>query len=379
MTGSPQRILQVCETSGTGGAENVVLNIASGLDPDRFRSTVALPGDGWLNESLTNREIGVLVFRTGGSYDTLMLRDLCRIIRENKIDLVHAHLPDANAYAAMAGFLTRVPVIITYHGRIDMGAGVLSTARAKLKIAARLSHTVVSVSDFVKDRLIVQAGFSPKKIRTVYNGTDWSQFDSQVDRVAKKQELSVDPDAPLIGMVANLAEDKGFEYFVRAARIIVDQLDTAQFLIMGEGPRKFEEMINSETERLGLTDNIHMLGYREDVPEILPALDLFMLSSVSEGLSLATIESMGVGTPVVVTASGGPQEIVTDCETGYLVPIRDEKALAEKALKILTDPQKAKSMTEKARTLVRSRFSVDTMIWQYEQMYQQILNGSPVT
>jgi glycosyltransferase involved in cell wall biosynthesis len=150
-------------------------------------------------------------------------------------------------------------------------------------------------------------------------------------------------------------------------------MEHLQFLIIGEGPDHIREMIEHEIRVNNLSERVHMLGYREDVAEILSVTDLFILSSVSEGLSIATIEAMGAGVPVVVTASGGPEEIVTDGETGLIVPPADARALAEKGLSLLRDSHRANSLALSGQHHVREKFQIGHMIKQYEALYDDLL------
>lgn len=368
-------ILHLCETFGTGGAENVMLNVAAELNSDEFKATAVLFGEGWLSENLRRKGVEVKIVETSGSYDLGLLKKLFSIIRDNQIELVQSHLPDANAYASLAGALASVPVVATYHGQVAKTENYFSSTNLKLAAVKKFSKAVVAVSHYLEDELTQLGRIDRNKIEVIYNGVDWTDFETEVDRSAKRRELGIEPEDRLVVMVANLAVEKGYEFFVRAAKKIASQINKAKFLIIGEGPRFLKEMIEQEIKENQLVDRVRPLGYREDVVEILKVSDLFMLSSISEGLSIATIEAMGVGLPVLVTASGGPEEIVTNAQTGLIVPIASAEALAEAALILLTDNRLALEYAGNARVHVLSKFGLRPMIESYANLYHRMLGG----
>lgn len=367
------RILHICETSGTGGAETVLLNIVNRLGADKYLSTVVLFRDGWLRRKLAENDVTTVILNSSRSYNLSLLYRIWRTIRKLGIHLVHSQLPDANAYSCLAGFAARVPIVTTYHGKLAVSPHGISSDSFKLSLVKRFSTKTVTVSKYLKNDLTSKAGFPSSKVQVIYNGVDWERFDRSIDRAAKRRELGFGPHEKLVGMVANLRETKGYEYFVRAAKIISEKIPKSRFLIVGDGPATLKEMIKEEIKALGLTDWVTLLGFREDIPEILGILDLFILSSTSEGLSIATIEAMGAGLPVVVTACGGPQEIVENGKTGFLVPPRDAESLAEKALLSLSNRELADSMGRKAQIHARASFGIESMIRKYETVYRECL------
>jgi len=373
LTENKIKILHICETSGTGGAETVLLNIVNNLDKDIYHSSVVLFQTGWLYEKLIEKGIETYILESCRSFDLSLINRIRQIIKKFKIELVHSHLPDANAYSCLAAKLAGTPSVATYHGKIAFTNSIFSPNNIKLFLVKTLTKMVVSVSDFLKVDLTDKAGFPMAKVQTIYNGVDWKQFDNPIDISVKKGELGFKSDEILVGMVANIRPAKGYEYFIRAARLIADKKPKARFLIFGDGPDNLKQIIYDEISKLNLNGIVKIMGFREDIPDILPILDIFMLSSINEGLSIATIEAMGAGVPVVATKSGGPEEIITDGETGYLVPVRDEKSLAQKALICLKNRELSSSISQRAKAHVREKFGIENMIKQYEAVYQKCL------
>jgi glycosyltransferase involved in cell wall biosynthesis len=177
----------------------------------------------------------------------------------------------------------------------------------------------------------------------------------------------------LVGMVANLRRDKGYEFFVRAARSVAHRLPQAHFVAVGEGSARDLEQLQALVRELGLSGRFSFLGFRPDIPEILSELDVFVLSSTSEGFSLATVEAMAAGRPVVVTRSGGPEEIVEDGRSGFLVPPADSEGLASKVCEVLAHPLLAEELGRNARRRAEERFSLRRMLAEYENLYQRLL------
>jgi glycosyltransferase involved in cell wall biosynthesis len=367
------KILHISESSETGGAETVVLDIVTHLDQTRFDSTIVLLKTGWLKEKLEERGLSPILLESHRSYDIGFLKRLCSTIRHHGVDLIHSHLPDANAYSCLAGLWTGVPVLATYHGMLSGAGEERFSDRAKFFLVRNIAKKSVAVSDALRRELIGKAHFPPDRVQRIYNGVEWERFDNRFDAIAKKSQLRIGPDDKVVGMIANLKPTKGYEYFIRCCEILSKEYEKIKFLIIGEGTEEFEDNITQKVRKLGLENHLLFLGFREDIAELLQILDVFVLSSLSEGMSLAIVEAMGVGIPVVATKSGGPEELIEDGKTGFLVPPRDEKSLAEKVSLLLKNKELARSMGMSGKSSVREKFSIRAMIGKYENTYRSCL------
>jgi glycosyltransferase involved in cell wall biosynthesis len=364
------KILHISESSETGGAETVVWDIVTHLDQTGFDSIVVLLKTGWLKEKLEESGISPILLESYRSYDIGFLMRLCSTIRRYGVDLIHSHLPDANAYSCLAGFWTGVPVLATYHGMLAGVGGERFSDRAKLFLVRNLAKNSVAVSDVLRRELIEKAHFPPDRVQRIYNGVEWERFDRRFDAAAKKSQLRIGPDDKVVGMVANLKPTKGYEYFVRCCQILAKEFEKIKFLIIGEGSEEFENKITQEVRKRGLENQVLFLGFRDDIAELLQILDVFVLSSLSEGMSLSVVEAMGVGLPVVATKSGGPEELIEDGKTGFLVPLRDEKSLAEKVSLLLKEKELANSIGMSGKSSVREKFNIRAMIENYKNAYR---------
>jgi glycosyltransferase involved in cell wall biosynthesis len=187
--------------------------------------------------------------------------------------------------------------------------------------------------------------------------------------VELKQELGLSDSAPLVGTIGNIRESKGYEYLIQSAKLVLEKVPNVLFLIVGEKEEKLFRYLSQLTDRLGLGERIKFLGFREDVADCLNILDIFILSSTTEGFSIATVEAMSLAKPVVVTDCGGPGEIVIDKQTGFLVPPRDPESLAEKIILLLENKKLREEMGKKAQIWVRKKFSLEENIKNYELLY----------
>lgn len=347
-------------------------DIAANLDPARFESIAVVPYDGWLKQTLDRRGVRSLVMRSSPGFDAGMVWRLANLCRQEKIDLIHSHLPDENFYCCLAGLASHRKVISTYHGFLSRRTG---RERIKFRTVARLATAVVGVSKYLAESL-EEAGFPKRKVFWIHNGIDVDRFRSR-DRGYLEKELSLPPKSKLVGMIANQRTAKSYDTFIRASGRVAEQHPAVHFVSVGATEPSINQEILKLVKASGIADRFHGLGFRSDIPEILGSLSVFVLSSASEGFSIATIEAMASGKPVVVTRCGGPEELVHDGQTGLLVPPNDPVAMAEAISRILSADCLAESLGRNAAADSRSRFSISAMVRSYERLYEQCLGGKP--
>lgn len=364
-------ILHTIETVTPGGAETVLLNLVTHLDKQRFRSVVLLPDNWWLRKELQQYNVEIHQVESRAWYDFRLPRAILKLIRQEKVDLIHSHLPDQNFYSCLAGYLGGCKTIATYHGPIELAAAHEAKQAIKFWWVRRTACAVVVVCDYV-GRMLQDLGFSTSKILRIYNGIDVSRVASAT-RGSFRKERGFSGETKLVGMVANIRRSKGYEFFVRAARRVLDSIPQARFVAVGDIDESIAQGARRLVAELGLQDHLSFLGFREDVPDILGDLDVFALSSTKEGFPLVVLEAMAAGKPVVVTRSGGTEEIVEDGQTGFLVPPADVEALADKICEVLRDPGRAQVMGCRAKVKVTASFTLDKMVRDYEQLYSRFL------
>ena len=316
--------------------------------------------------------------------DARVLWQLTRFLREQRFDVVHTHNAKAGVVGRWAARLAGVPVVLhTMHllswqdtrGRPQDGPTRRAASRVMSRIylvlersAARRCDMVVTVCDQNRDE-VLRAGIAPpEKVTTVYSGIDYTRFDVEQDRTVKCAALGLDPDRPIVAMIGRLSPQKAPLDFVASARLVLERRPDAQILLIGDGPLADEVHAAVADE-----PRIRALGHRDDVPEILPVLDVFVLSSLWEGLGRALTEAMVVGVPVAVTAVNGMPELVTHRETGMLAPPSDPPAQAENIVWLLDHPDEARSLGLRGRDRVLPNFSAGQMVERLDDLYRALL------
>lgn len=367
-------ILHTIETSGPGGAETVLLQLATHLDRSRFRSLVLLNQKGWLLDQLRARGIATTLVEWKAWYDLRLPRTMARMVREEQVDMIHSHLPDQNFYSCLVGVLTGRTTIVTYHGAIELVRARRRRGGFKLWVVRNSASRVVVVCDFVR-KLLEGLGFAPEKMTRIYNGIEVTRFNAP-PRTNLRKELGFPAETKLIGMVANVRQTKGHEFFVRAARQVSDAHPEARFLAVGDVDERIGQGLRELVRQLRLEDRFFFLGFKEDIPEILANLDVFVLSSTSEGFPLVVLEAMAAGKPVVVTRSGGPEEMIRDGRDGFLVPPADVDSLAAKISALLEDPGSAAALSHEARASITNKFSIIRMIDAYSALYERLRSSA---
>jgi glycosyltransferase involved in cell wall biosynthesis len=236
------------------------------------------------------------------------------------------------------------------------------------RFAAWLSDRVVTVSQLNREEAF-KAGLAPaEKLMTIYSGIEYDRFRVQVDKAQKCASLGLKPEQPIIGMIGRLSPQKAPLDFVAAARLVLQARPDAQFLMVGDGPLA-EEVHAAVADE----SRIKVLGYREDVPELLAILDVFALSSLWEGLGRALTEAMSVGLAVATTAVNGVPELVNHGETGLLSPPAEPAKLAANILRLINQPEEARRMARRGQERVLPNFGARQMVEQIEALYETLL------
>jgi glycosyltransferase involved in cell wall biosynthesis len=366
-----RRVLHLIDSWGAGGAETVFADLASGLDPARFTSLAAVPrSTGWLHEELVRRGIAPAILPSGGAFDLRHLWRLVGLIRRERADVLQAHTLSTGVYAGAAGLVCRVPVVATFHGFVDLAR---TDARRAVKLRALRAGVdrVVCVSAALRQALLEESPLDPGQVAVIFNGVDTNRF-RPGRNAALRRELGVADDEFLVGAVGNVRPAKGYEVLLDAAVLLRQAGVRCRLVIAGiaRGPL-FAEM-EARHAALGLGDLVRFVGFRDDVDEFYRALDLYLLTSHSEGFSLSTVQALATGLPAVATRCGGPEEIMTDGVDGVLVPAGSPAAIAEAVAALAGDAARRASLGAAARVTAESRFSTRAMLAQYEALYEDL-------
>ena len=364
-------ILHIIDTTGPGGAETVFIDLATLLPREHYRSLVLIRGKGWVYEELCRRGMEPILLDAKGSFNWRYLLALRQLIRREHVDLIQSHLLGSNVYASLAGLLTRTPVVATFHGAVDIG----ENERLKgLKFGAMNAgaQCVVAVSESLRRDIIQRTPINGNKVQVIYNGIKTADFQrSHSDRL--RRQFGWDEDVVIVGSLGNIRSAKGYDILLQAAARLKDAPIPFRFVIAGQGkPGLYDRLLKLRAE-LGLEETVHFLGFNDDPAEFLSNLDLFLLSSTSEGFSIATIQAMASGLPVIATRSGGPEEILTQGETGWMIEPGRPEAIAAALEKVASDPVLSQQLATAGKTHALASFDIGAMLAGYEKVYQNLL------
>ena len=308
--------------------------------------------------------------------DLKALVKLRSLVAMERPHIVHTHSSKAGILGRIAARLAGCPVVVhSPHGHVFYGYfGKLRTWGVVLaeRLAARMTDRIFTLTELGKrDHLRFGVG-SPDKFVVVPCGIDLSKFSSpRRSREEVREEFGFSCEV-VVGWVGRLVPIKGCEYFLRALKIVLRERSEVRGLVVGDGPlrKKLEEL----SEGLGISGRVVFSGAREDIPEVMHAIDLLVLTSLNEGLGRVLLEAMACGVPVVASRVGGVPEIVIHGETGLLVPPADPRRTAEAILEVLNDSEKAELFSRKGRKRARL-FDVNRMIEKTEEVYRELLAG----
>jgi len=355
-------VLHIDSAKTWRGGQQQVLYLAQRLTD--YDNIIACPPQSPLAERA--KAIGLKVFpvQMHGEWDLLAVCKLKKIIRKNSIKIVHLHSPHAHALGLLAA-------------KSDGNCKVVLSRRVdfpiKKNILSRLKYSnvdrIIAISKRVK-RVLVADGLLEEKIDVVYSGVDIDRF-RNVEGDYLISELALDKHKLRIGNIAALAWHKDHKTLLEAAKIVVDEFLEVNFLIAGEGPLRRE--IEILIKRLNLEEKVKLLGFRQDIPEILSVLDLFVLSSSWEGLGTSLLDAFASRVPVVATNVGGIPEIVKDRVNGILVPPNNPGILARAIIHLLKNRNFARQMAEEGFRLVKEKFSIERMVEETKKIYDRLV------
>lgn len=358
------------------GAEVLAGDLALKLQ-DRYRFVfLCLDGVGPLGEHLASRGFDVVELGRRPGLDLGVARRLRSAVRRYGINLLHAHQYTPFFYAALSRRLgSSPPILFTEHGR-----HYPDERKPKRVLANRWllkpHDRVTAVGRFVKQALTDNEGIAEGRIKVVYNGIDPDAFPpaDAVSRSRARRLIGVDDDAPLVLQVARFHPVKDHATAVRAFARVADTLPKARLCLVGDGRVRPE--IEALAAERGVHDHVLFLGARGDVDQMLAGADVFMLSSLSEGVSVTLLEAMATGLPIAATGVGGNPEVVEHGTTGLLSPRGDDRALAENLVTLLRDPAQRRAFGRAGRERLLDVFTQERMHREYTEMYGQLLGMS---
>ena len=368
---NPLRILQIYPKDDyfTGAAVQL-RELADGLRQRGHDVVLATrPSSMWADKA-HQLDITHYPVRMTSEIDLRSVRQLAHVLKRHRIQVVHAQKGRARTLAMLAGLFVRIPVMV-----LNRGVSFPLDPLNRLGYTTRRVTAIVAVCESIKRRLVA-SGVPADKIEVIYSGTDTDRFHPGVDGSALRTELGLSADHALITQIG-VRSRKGNDDVIDAMAQVIARAPHSRLLIVGaRRPASLEERARSR----GIAAAVHVLGYREDIPEILGASDCCVDASwAGHGLTGTLRESLAVGTPVVATDLEGNPELVRPGVTGLLCPARNVPALADAIVQLISEPERARAMGQAGRALVLARFSNRVKVERTEALYRRLLGAAATT
>ena len=367
------RIAHLIESDGPGGAEHVVVQLATAFQAAGAWNVAFLPanGEGWLARQLEGSGVTIEYLRLERPISPAYARSLEAALRRHRVTVAHSHEFTMAVYGAWASWRAGIPHVITMHGGRYYAARL--RRRLALRAAIARSARTAAVSLRLARDLSQDLWIPPARILTIPNGVRHVR----PQRVALRDELSLGPGDRLLVSVGNLYPVKGHQHLIDALARLAERHPRLHLAIAGRG--ELEGALAARARDHGLQGRVHLLGLRSDIPALLAAADVFVLPSLSEGLPLALLEAMFAGCPIVASDVGEVSAALADGRAGTLVEPGHPAALAAAIDGLLNDPNRARVLGEGARARATMEYGIGQMSRRYLEAYDHALRRRPDT
>jgi glycosyltransferase involved in cell wall biosynthesis len=376
---SPVKILNIIDQSQIGGGQQIVFLLSAYMDRSKYTPLVCCSGKGPLVEQCRDQNIEVFTISMNKKFNPLsMLRLICLIKKEN-IKLIHSHGLVATVFALPAAKINRIPIIYSQHGfhhyNYSLGFSRRMRVAVEKKIIQAMDLTICDSHDN-RNKGLAEGYFNHAQAQVVFPPIDISRFKAaDYDPKALIHQFQFADYSPIIGTVGRLDPAKGFDVMLKAIAMIKHSFPKLLFLFVGDGPLKQELM--EKCRLLRLEGQVRFMGRQPEIPPFLALFDLFMQSSLWEGLPLVLGEAMAMEKAVIATNVGGCPEVVRHQETGLIVPANDPGALADAAVSLLKNPGQLAGFAQASRNRIEDHFSIQQVIQIQEEIYARLLENHP--
>jgi len=380
------KILRIIARLNVGGAAIHVVNLTAGLDASRFEQLLIVgtesAGEGSMLDYAFAQGVKPLVIPEIFNAFSLSPRDvkalasLYQVMRRERPHIVDTHTARAGFLGRLAARLAGVPVIVhTYHGHVlhgYYGRAKSWLLRGMEQSLAHITDRIITVSDRVKDELVAYGVAKAEQIGVIPLGFDLAPFISaRAHRGEFRREFGFAADVKLVGIVGRIFPIKNHGLFLTAAARIAAAEPAVRFVIVGDGILR--PSLEQQARDLGIAERVFFTGWRSDLPRIYADLDVLVVSSDNEGTPVSAIEAMASDCPVAATRVGGLPDLIIDGENGLLVEPRNSEELSGAVLRLLHNPERARTMSQKATAMARERFSLRRLIADMDHLYTQLL------
>lgn len=318
-----------------------------------------------LHEKASDAGLPVFPLKISGEADALAILRLTLAMKRKRCRLVNFHDAHSVAVGSAAASLAKVPLRVISR-RVDFPLKKNALSRRKY---TKDVDAIIAVSEAVKN-VLVKGGIEAKRIHVIPDGIDFSPYDEKSSKDYLCREFSFDRDDFLVGIVARLSDEKGHKYLIQASQYLRERTPKIKIVIVGEGPLRMD--LDRQVKEIHGEDMVFFMGFREDIPQILKSLDVFVLSSEHEGLGSILMDAMACRLPIVATRVGGIPELIEHRKTGLLVPPQRPKSLANAILEIYEDRELAKRLGQMGYGVVHQKFSAESMALRAIDLYEDL-------
>ena len=366
-------ILQLVEGFNLGGAERKLLELVKCMDHDRFKIVVCSLGlqvtkktirDEF--EKLKDKGVEVIEIPRKHRIDVSLIHKLITLVKHHKIDIIMTTLFYADIMGVIVGKLTQVKAVFTWEAS-PTSEWLIPRRLISYRLLIRWCDKIISVSQDTANFLINKRGVNPDKITVIHYGVDLNKYYIG-NGFAVREKLGIGEKDEVIGVVSRLHHQKGHAVLIEASSDIIKRYPRTKFLIIGDGD--YRSALENMVARKKLNKNYIFLGSRDDIPELLQAIDIFTLPSYSEGLPNVVLEAMASQKPIVATSVGGIKEAVVNRVTGLLVPPKDSDSLGNALCELLGNPAEALEFGKKSRKRAEEIFSLGKQIESFENLFE---------
>lgn len=373
-------LLYVFDNMEFGGGERVFAQIINRLSVKKYKIMVACLPTGVFIEKIKGSGAQIKSVDMRNRFNPGVILQLARLMKEERVDIVHSQGARADFFARMAAKLAGTCNVVSTVPMPVEGFDVNPIRKLIYKAFNRFSERFVDrflvVSDALEKMMIEKHRIDPQRIVKIYNGIEKDEYCISDEEIVRRRsslrtKANIGEDVAVIGVIGRLVWQKGFKYFIEAIPEVLKESKEARFLLVGEGELKSELKVKSK--KLKLEDKVIFTGFRNDIKDVLASIDIFVIPSLREGLPVVLLEAMAMMKSIVATEIEGIMEVLESGVSGLLVPPRDTKAMAEAIIYMLTHKDRAVQMGFTARKVVTERFGVSTMVQKVEEVYEELL------
>lgn len=364
------RILHLTYDMGVGGTEQVITQLVQNLDPSFYENCIGCTDGqvGLLGENLKKEGIEFHVFNRKPGLDTKLIVEIRAALKRNQIDIIHCHQYSPYIYGVLAAVFTSVKVVFTEHGRFHPDS--YSWKRRLVNpFLGWVTHSIVAISKATAEALAHYEWFSTRSIQVVYNGIQSAESDGGIDH---RPEMGISQDEVVFGTIARFDTIKNLPMMIEGFREANKANPRTRLLLVGDGDER--QNLESLVDQYQLGDAVIFTGYQQDTAKYMSVIDIYLLTSYSEGTSMTLLEALSMGVCSIVTRVGGNAEIIEHQVNGIIVDSEDVVDLSAWMIKLGNDSEHRSSLALDGKSVFAEKFSVETMTSQYTEIYQRILS-----